>query len=180
MKKKIFSPYKEQVETEILEQSTFESISNWVHDAFLTLIKTKEFKNEPQWICRRLGVSPTELSKVIQNLLNIGLIKVENGQYVAENSGTDVYVDQSTTAALKKLQLDANILSRLALENEPVEKRYHGINTLAIDPDKMDEAKKAIREFRQKFCVNTNWNGRRARVYQLNVSFYPVDQDVPS
>lgn len=176
-RRKIFSPYKDEKQAEILEQSLFESLSNWAHDAFLSLVQTKEFRNDPIWIANKLGVSQRELQKVIQNLMNLGLLKVDEGKYVPATPGTQVFVESNTTSALKKLQLDANALSRLALENEPVDRRYHGTNTLTVDPDKIDEAKAYIREFRNRFCTSNDWKGRRARVYQLNVSFYPIDQE---
>ncbi|MCJ8275860.1 MAG: TIGR02147 family protein [Bdellovibrionales bacterium] len=163
----------------ILEQSVFETMSNWSYDAFLALIQTKSFRMDLPWISKRLGVSPKNVRDMISNLLELGLIKIENERYVPATPSTQIFVGGNTTAALKKLQMDANALSRVALENEHISRRFHGTDTLAIDPRKMEEAKAYIREFRKKFCINSESNGDHARIYQLNISFYPIDQDVP-
>ena len=161
----------------ILEQSMFETLSNWAHDAFLSLVQTKSFQHDIQWISKKLGITRSETRKIINNLLKVGLLNIVDEKYVTASPGTQVFVETNTTSALKKLQLDANTLSRIALENEPVDKRFHGTNTIAIDPKHMEEAKEYIREFRRRYCTGVNWNGNRARVYQLNVSFYPIDQE---
>ena len=164
----------------ILQQSLFETLSNWVHDAFLSLIQVKGYRNDPNWICKKLGISRKELDRVVSNLKTIGLIELKGGRYVPTSQGTQVYATGNTTAALKKLQLEANVLSRIALEYEDIRRRYHGTNTLTIDPDKMEEAKKYIREFRKRFCVSHNSVDENSRVYQLNVSLYPIDKEVSS
>lgn len=179
-REKIFLADPDGEPARILQQSLFETLSNWVHDAYLSLIQVKNYKNNPQWICRKLGISRTELDRVVQNLLNLNLIKIEDGRSVPTTQGTQVFAIGNTTAALKKLQYEANVLSRIALENEDIQKRYHGTNTLTLDPDKMEEAKKYIREFRKRFCVSHNSIDENSRVYQLNVSLYPIDQEVGS
>ncbi len=179
-REKIFLADPDGEPARILQQSLFETLSNWVHDAYLSLIQVKNYKNNPQWICRKLGISRKELDRVVQNLLNLNLIKIENGRAIPTTHGTQVFAIGNTTAALKKLQYEANILSRIALENEDIQRRYHGTNTLTLDPDKMEEAKKYIREFRKRFCVSQNSVDENSRVYQLNVSLYPIDQEVGS
>ena len=45
--------------------------------------------------------------------------------------------------------------------------------TLAIDPEKIPEAKLIIREFRKKMGSLLN-SGTKREVYQLGIQFYPV------
>ncbi len=141
------------------------------------MIQTSECRHDINWLAYKLGINTTEVEKIITNLTNIDLIKFENGQYKVKSSGTQIHVDHKTTQALKKLQFEANLLSRMSLENESIEKRFHGTNTLTIDPNKITEAKEFIREFRRRFCKSLDWKGHQARVYQLNISLYPLDME---
>ncbi len=179
-REKIFLADPEAEPARVLQQSIFETLSNWVHDAYLSLIQVHNYNNCPHWICKKLGISRKELDRVIENLTKLELIQLENGRYRPTTHGTQVFAAGNTTAALKKLQMEANVLSRIALENEDIRRRYHATNTLTIDPDKLEEAKKYIREFRERFCSSQNSLDDKTRVYQLNVSLYPIDQEMSS
>jgi hypothetical protein len=54
-----------------------------------------------------------------------------------------------------------------------VELRDFSSIMLAIDPEKLPEAKTIIREFRQKMASLLK-HGHRSEVYQLAIQFYPL------
>ena len=174
----IFLSANSEAITVALEQSVFETLSSWTHDAYLSLLKIHSGKKNDLWYCKRIGISKEQLERVIENLLAVGLIKRVSGELVVCNESTQVFAKKKTSPALKKLQLEANSLSRMAIEQEDIQRRYHAINTLTIDPEKMDEAKEFLREFRRKFCSQSVSSIASSRVYQLNVSLYPVDQEL--
>ena len=159
-----------------LAKNQVESVSKWTHYAFLEMIQEKQFKYDARAISDRLGVSTLELQGVIETLLDSKLIQSVNGRFIPANLGTQVYASKTTSRSLKRLMISANSLSRISLENDPIERRYHAVNTLAIRPGQIEEAKKYLRKFREKFCRDLKWSGKNSEIYQLNLSFYSIEQ----
>ncbi|MEM7646854.1 MAG: TIGR02147 family protein [Pseudomonadota bacterium] len=173
----IFTPKQTEIDRRELDRSFAEKASNWTYYALLEIIQLKNFVFNPQRVARRLGINRESLTGMLRNMIQVGLVVPTEDGYKPVNKGTQIFAKKTTSQALRRLMLAANRLSRMALENDPIEKRYHAVNTLAIDPRKMEEAKAHLREFREKFCTTMKWSGENAKIYQLNLSFYCLDQD---
>ena len=59
------------------------------------------------------------------------------------------------------------------MENDPIEIRNHSSMTMAIDPAKIDEAKKMIEEFTHRLTEFLE-SGKRLQVYELNIGLFPL------
>ena len=69
---------------------------------------------------------------------------------------------------LEELELAKNKLKEIEKDL-----RDFSSSTYALDPEKMDEAKTIIREFRQKMGALLK-SGEKKEVYMLAIQFYPL------
>ena len=58
-----------------LQSDQFRVISDWYYLAILSLMKTRGFKQSPQWISKRLGISQKEAKEAMTRLKRLGLIE---------------------------------------------------------------------------------------------------------
>ena len=181
IKKRFFTdPYKEKP-LKVLNKFDFSNVAHWFFDALLELSRVRGFKSNPQWISQALGISEDQAQSAIGNLKMIDWLDGDNKKVQPIYGPMCNYVNdkKSTSTVLKRLQFEANELSRQSLENDDISKRYHATDTLAIDVEKIEEAKEYIREFRNRFCTKVSKTSQNLTgVYQLNVSFYRLDQEV--
>jgi hypothetical protein len=61
-----------------------------------------------------------------------------------------------------------------ALENLPISIRNHSARTVAIDPEKIPEAKKRIEAFMIELCDELA-SGSKKQVYELAVQLFPLE-----
>ena len=176
-RERIFYSKNKPTRAKILEQSGYNSLSKWYYDAFIELTHIKSFRSDLKWIGKKLGINQLKVKTMIANLRQVGRLTTKDGNFALSDKETDVYAHVNTTAALKNFQLDANNLSRIALQNDDITERYHSVKTVAIDAKKIDEAKKYLREFRDRFCIDiTETSEDINSIYQLNLSFYRLDK----
>jgi uncharacterized protein (TIGR02147 family) len=151
----------------------FRIVAQWEHMAILSLMNTKEFKSETEWIANRLGISQTVARQAIDRLVSVGMIeKDESGQYKRSNphfSTTDGLADIS----IKKAHEESLDLARKSLHEYSVKERDMCSTTMAIDPSRLDEAKVLIREFQDKLAALLE-SGERTEVYQLATQLFPL------
>ncbi len=64
-------------------------------------------------------------------------------------------------------------MSKSKLDDVPVEFRDFSSMTIAVDPEKLPEAKAVIREFRQKMASLLR-DGNKTEVFQFALQLYPL------
>ena len=80
---------------------------------------------------------------------------------------------------MRRLLREAHLMSKKALEEDPIAERFHSFNTVAVDRHRLEEAKEHLREFRKRFCKKLDKNCTELTgVYQLNIGFYRLDRDL--
>ncbi len=152
-----------------LDIDTFHLISDWHYFALLSLSETCTFKNEAKWIAKRLNISESKANEAIERLTRLGFLK-ENG--VA--TGIQYQVDPGiATPALKKAHRQNLEIASNALETTKFEERDFTAITLCFDPDRMEEAKLLIKEFRKQFS-DLMESDQKKEVYKLCVQLFPL------
>jgi uncharacterized protein (TIGR02147 family) len=153
----------------------FELISDWYHYAIRELTDCRNFNPAPEAVAARLGISAQDARHAMQRMLRLGVLKEVRGRitkakaYVATPSGTA----NKALRAFHKQMLEKAIS---ALESqEPSERDISGV-TLAIHPEKIEEAKEEIRRFRRRMARFLD-TGRPTSVYQLNVQFFRLSKE---
>ena len=159
-----------------IDIDTFEVVSDWYHDAILELTKIKQFKGDPRWIAKVLGVSTREARTAVKRLQRLNLLKINNdGTWVDESTFNTTIKSTFTTTALRKYQRQVLEKACRALEEIPFEKRDQSSVTLPLHVQDLPKARRLIKDFRRKLCSNLKREDvPPEQVYQLSVSFYPV------
>jgi uncharacterized protein (TIGR02147 family) len=153
----------------------FRAISDWYHFALLELTNVDGFRSDAKWIAKKLGVSEFEVQLALERLARLGLIKrvgdkvvpvYETGELPGgvPSDGAKTFLSQLLAKAQDALRL------------QPFEERAFDADILAIDKSKLPEAKKAIREFRHRFCTDIGEAAPRDGLYCLGIQFFELGE----
>ncbi len=159
----------------MLDESYFNVISEWEHYALLTLFDVNDFKPSLNEISTRMKISVTRAEVVIQNLINSGLLTT--GPKGLQKTHVKVRTTEDVTSnALQQSHLETLELGKEKLVSVDVDLRDFSSMNLAVDTDKIPEAKIIIREFRQKMAALME-KGKKKEVFQLAIQFYPLTEN---
>ncbi len=161
----------------MLDESHYKIIAEWEHYAVLDLFELKSFEPTLTEIAQRLGITENRADVVVNNLLVSGLLKVN-----ADGSFMKVHEDVRTTEDIKSQALKDSHKETMRmgidkLDQIEVELRDFSSSTIAVDLNKLPEAKAIIREFRQKMAALLS-GGEKTDVFQLAIQFYPLTQTI--
>jgi uncharacterized protein (TIGR02147 family) len=165
------------IEPQELTLDAFQVIADWYHYAIFELVTLKDFRPEPRWMAKILGISVSEVHVAIERLFRLGLLQKdpETGYWTQGSPLITTTGNPFTAAAFRKLQAQVLHMALVALEEVPIEERDQTSMTMAIPVSKIPEAKERIKKFRREFCAGLQDNdANRDSVYQLGISFYPL------
>lgn len=153
----------------------FRVIGDWYHYAVLMLTYVDGFKYSPKWIASQLSITELEAKLAVERLIKVGLLEEKRGRLVGTNDHITTADKHLTSPALKRHTKQSLEKALYSLENDPIEDRSHSYMTMAIDPLKINEAKKLIEDFTNKMSAYLE-SGRRTRVYEFGVYLYPLQK----
>ncbi len=153
----------------------FRVIADWYHYAILELTFSKNFKPDPKWIAKELGISATEAKLAIERLLELELLEKRDGTLKKTNWHINTKDHTKTSAFHKKRQKQILEKSLHSLETDSIETRNHSSLTMCIDPKKIPEAKAQIQACMQQIS-QTLLSGTPEKVYELAVNLFPLSQ----
>ena len=155
------------------EETYFQVIAEWEHYAVLTLMDCDGFAPSVDEITKRLSITKQRAGVVLENLVHFGLLKrTETGTLEKAQARVRTSEDVSSQA-LKASHRETLDISRKKLDELSVELRDFSSMMVAVDPERLPQAKVIIREFRQKMDELLK-SGQRSEVYQLAIQFYPL------
>jgi uncharacterized protein (TIGR02147 family) len=154
----------------------FKVIGDWYHYALLMLTCVESFKPSIKWMASQIGISEIEAKLAIERLIEVGLLKSENGTYACTNSHFTTSDKHLTSAALKRHVKQSLEKAIHSVDNDPIAKRSMTYMTMAIDETKIPEAKILIEEFTNKMSALLE-TGRITKVYEYGVYLYPLQKD---
>lgn len=151
-------------------------ISHWYHSAIMELTLVEGFDSRSEWIADKLKIPEKVTRKAVNSLLQCGLLTNDRGKLKKIESLLVSKDRDRTLPHLQSRQSQALEKSRQALYSVPIDKRSHSSLTMAVDPERIPEAKKMIEEFSRSLFRFLN-SGRRTHVYELSVGLFPVQED---
>ncbi len=171
---KISSREKTNTDYEIMAEDAFAYISNWYHYAILELTFTGNLANDPQYISKTLSITVTEAKMAIERLLRLGLL-IEEKEILKKTNRfiTNILSPGFSSSPQRELQRQILKMALHSIDHCSPEERDMTSMTMAIDMDKLPEARKLITQFRRDLC-NFLEDGEQTRVYQLGIQLYPV------
>lgn len=154
----------------------FEMLSHWEYFAFLNLIELKDASHQHASIARRLGLSIDRIDVVIDNLLQTGLVTIdEHGRY-RRTKHRLTSTDDRESIALQIGHLDEMRLAMRRMRETPVEKRDYCSMTVKMDYSKIARAKKLTRAYVQELS-NLVETEDSSDVYCLSVQLFPLTKE---
>src|SRR3989344_4172440 len=153
-----------------VELDTFKVISEWYHYALLEMTELRDFKSNPQWISRRLGVSRPQVELAIERLKRLHLLKEEKGT-LKKTRETYLAVSDIPNDALQNFHRQTLDHAKESLTTQHPSERHISSVTMAIDPSKLKEAHELTRQYRVEMEKLLS-SDRKEEVYQFAVQLF--------
>lgn len=157
-----------------LNMDAFHIISDWYHYAILSLIKTKNFENDPSWIANRLGISVVEVRAALERLQRLELIELKNEKMVRTKASLTTTHDVHSNA-LKRSHKQSLEQAIIAIDEVDLAFRDITSMTMAINFKKIPLAKEKIKRFRRELASLLE-AGAKTEVYNLNIQLVPLSK----
>lgn len=156
---------------EVDEQSV--AISDWKYWAILEFLKTQH-NFELKSISDIFNIQQDEVIDILKELIGQGFIDKDYNLLRPNNSWTN---KKSTSQTRRELQKKFLSLSKYAIDNVPMDKRYHGSLTIAVDNKRVPELKERLIQLQEEFGKNAQKSGHLNEVYQVCISFFPLKDE---
>lgn len=160
--------------TAVLEADQYRLISDWYHFAILSLSETADFQSRSSWIANRLGITHKQAKDATARLLRLNLLTLQNGK-LHPTGASFSSPDEIRDLGVRKTQHQYLSKAQASLESSQLDERDFIGMTMAIDPQKLPEAKRRIRRFRDELCGFLE-SGKKKEVYQLCVQLFSLSK----
>ncbi len=160
----------------VLEADRYKMIADWYHFAILSLAETKGFKSDVQWIARRLEITASQAKEAVGRLVRLGLMKQSRSRLTVTGRAFSS-PDHVSDTAVRQTHHQYLEMAQAALERGQIEQRDFTAMTMAIDPAKLPEAKRRIREFRDELCAFLE-SDKKTEVFELCLQLFPLSKEV--
>ena len=157
----------------MLDESYYKVIAEWEHYALLELFDVAGFTGTVEEVTVKLDLTPNRAEVVIKNLLTCGLLEKNEFGKLEKVHARITTTEDIKSQALRDSHKEVLAMGAEKLDQIEVELRDFSSLTMALDLNKLAEAKSIIREFRQKMIEMLD-GGQRSDVYQLAIQFYPL------
>jgi len=158
-----------------LDQVRF--LAEWYHFAILALVEVAGFRPDPEWISKKLGIGRSVAQSAWERLLRLGLLRQKNpeGDFVLTHHSWET-PDHVADQSLRRSHADGLELAARSLLEDSIEERDFTSMTMAVNSERLPEARKLIRKFHQKMSELME-SGERNEVYRFSVHLYPLTRE---
>jgi uncharacterized protein (TIGR02147 family) len=163
-----------------LEQERYRFLSHWYFVAIYVLVAVDGFNEDPDWIVQRLRgrITRKQATDALISLEKLGLIsRGEHGDFV-QSVGTMTIEDDTRAAAVFRYHSETGRLARESLRKDKQDMREMNGATIPIPKSKLSVLKERIRKFRKEMNELASSMDDPDSVYQLNIQFFPLTEDV--
>lgn len=179
-----YAPHAEAVQNSAQQISldVFRTISDWYHYALLELTETKNFRRDPLWMAKRLGISVHEVNSAIERLLRLNLLTLHRGR-LKKNAVQLLSGDEQTLETTKSSEgiqrFNRQIFTKAleALTQQSTDERDFITMTVAANPKKLKAAGIILRDCRQKITDKLE-EGERTEVLCVSMQIMRLSKVV--
>lgn len=173
-----------KIESYRLGQDSSERLQSFFSDWRLSLVRELacmvDFGDDFQKLsshCRQ-NIPPAEMEKLVNRLVELGLIKKENGKYIQSEPFIKAYnIPPSSTY---HRTADLTELGKAALYNIPKDERYIVSHTLSVSRNTYHEIIEMIDEIGRKIEEESVREENPDEVVQLNMQLFPLSKKAGS
>lgn len=155
----------------------FNAMKEWYHYGITQLLYIESFKEDPKWVAKMLSITELEAKLALDRLIRLEILdRDENGKLyrTATHLSTTTDIASSGIKHFQKQILEKSIASLL---NDDISERDITSITIAINEDRIPEAKAEIKKFRMKMSEFLA-TGKKTRVYNLGVHLIPLSKSI--
>lgn len=166
-------------DTQVIRGNSSELFSNWVNMAILSFCKVRVKPIHRSDILQAFSsrVSEEGLNSSIERLLEEGLLlEAGDGSYTRLGTSYSGKTEVSNEGA-REYYRQVSDLAKDASKLDPMEREFQCFS-MAMDSQKLDEAKALIRNLRNKLSALCDENANQ--VFQVNLQFFPLVEAVES
>ncbi|MFN8791598.1 MAG: TIGR02147 family protein [Bdellovibrionales bacterium] len=155
-----------------LASDQFYFVSEWYYFALLSALERDKTDGKPSSLAEYFGLNLKTVTAALERMARLGLLEKRVDCY-APTGKSFASTDGVVSASIRKNHLQGLELARLALEGDEITDRDFSSMTMAIDPKKIPEAKRRVRQFQDDLC---QWleGGKRTEVYRLNIQMFSL------
>lgn len=163
------------LKTAKIEEKHYEYYSNWYNPVVRELVTHPDFDGDPKWIAKRISpsITPVQAERSVKLLLELGLIKKDGEQYIQADSLISTGSSVNSLAVVNYHRKTAGLASE-SYDRHLKKERTITSCTINISPERFEELKRELTDFRKKALALAEDVGESTRVYQLNLQLFPV------
>jgi uncharacterized protein (TIGR02147 family) len=151
----------------------FPILKDWEYAAIITLMDTKDFSSDFEWIAHRLNLTVERVGYVFNYLQKIGMIeKIAEGKYHKTHKSFCTSGDVNSLA-LRQAHKEELKLAASKQDEINIEDREFGSMLWAVEKSKIPQIKKKIREF-TTLLERTFETEKSDEVYFFTYQLFPV------
>ncbi|MFA6236545.1 MAG: TIGR02147 family protein [Bacteriovorax sp.] len=155
----------------------FKAMKEWYHYGITQLLYIDTFNDDPKWIAKMLSISELDAKLAVERLMRLEILdRDEFGKLykTATHLSASTDIASSGIRHFQKQILEKTIAS---LESDDISERDITSITIAINEDRIQEAKAEIKKFRKKMSEFLT-TGEKTRVYNLGIHLIPLSKSV--
>lgn len=174
---KRLSASKKYREIKEIEKDYFVYFSRWYYAAIREMVLLPEFKEDSDWISRKLSppITVKEAETALELLQKLGFLKREKGRLVQSEKNIST-AREIISLAIANFHRQMMQRAMESIDLTKPEKRDISSLTVALSPEKFQEAKRRIQEFRRELNVLLSEDGSPKSVYQINFQLFNLSE----
>ena len=159
-------------EARLIKEEEYSLIADWHHFAILNLMETSDYKDDPEWIAKRLGLSEETVEKSLDILESINLVEFKKGKrYPTHKNLTTTHEVPSEVIREGHRQIIMQSLN--SLKEHTTDIRDITSVSVSVNMKNLPKVKELAREFRRKAALLLE-EGERTEVYNISIQIVPV------
>ncbi len=162
----------------LLKADRIKFVLDWYHAVIRELVTTSDFKEDFQWIAKRLGnkITETQAKESIELMLRLQILKRNSEGKLEQNEPLLTSSDEVPSHILRSLHRTYLRKAINSIFSVPIDKRELSGLILALPQSKIKEIKNEIKEFRKKLNRKYGLEKCGEDVFFIGLYLFPISQ----
>ena len=158
--------------TQILATELFRMISDWQHFAILAATELTDFESGAEYLAKRLGISVRGAEAAVDRLIQLEMLEQDKKGRLRKSKRNPRVISDSPSEALRNFHRQTLNKAIESIDTQTPQEKVIGSETFCIDPNQLEEYRKAADEFFEKMLGITARSKVKTEVYHLGVQFF--------
>lgn len=151
--------------------------SEWYYLAIIELARREDFKNDPQWLSERLGLSLETAELALEKLLSTKILNLENDRITVNFELFGVKA-KGPSELIRKIHRSMIGKSLEAMESVPVEQRTFSSFNVLLSEEEYNSFKEDVLAFvRKSILLRQKQQKSDSKLYSINLQIFPLEQN---